>query len=179
MKGLVTGMKESFLDMKDFIFIKLGTLYEEQNKLAADVSRIRKIVKKSTGIANESFDVEGERVTFSLPLRSLAEFDYLEEQLNNLQVKKQLMKELTTFGGSDLKRVIHSIMNGMLDKHLAVQLSLQGKKKKKFAGTNLYNCVVGGYLLFSFFFTEMKCRYHCQQNKWYSQRRKIVRKPAV
>ena len=73
--------------------------------MAADVSIIRKIVKKSTGIANELFDVESERVTFALPLRSLAEFDSLEEQVNNLQVKKQRMKELTTFGGSDLKRI--------------------------------------------------------------------------
>lgn len=78
----------------------------------------------------------------ALPLRTVSEFNELEERLNDELVKSHLLNRLATFGGTHLRGLTHSIMNGVLAKELAVQFSLQGKNKKKFAGTNFHQCML-------------------------------------
>ena len=110
----------------------MDNLFAEFLKSSADLSRIRKFLKNADIpiVTEESQEGKEENTALTLPLRTMDDFESLEESLKNLQIQKLLVRKLGTYGCSDLKRVIHSIMNGLLDPHLAVKISLQGKKGK-------------------------------------------------
>ena len=125
----ITNIEKSLTDMNENVGEKLDKLYAEFLKSSADLSRIRNFLKNADIliVTEESEGGKEENTALTLPLRTMDEFESLEESLKNLQVQKLLVRKLTTYGGSDLKRVIHSIMNGLLDPH---QPSGQKKKKK-------------------------------------------------
>ena len=110
-----------------------------------------KIIKKMQ-IKNKDVTEDDSLCQISLPLKTLQQFNEVDDKLvGDAQFKKSLVRKLSAFGGNTLSNVVHFMMNGLLDKNLAVQFSLQGKTKNKFRSTNIFSCILGEFnTLFKF-----------------------------
>ena len=110
-----------------------------------------KIIKKMQ-IKNKDVTEDDNLCQISLPLKTLQQFNEVDDKLvGDAQFKKSLVRKLSAFDGNTLSNVVHFMMNGLLDKNLAVQFSLQGKTKNKFRSTNIFSCILGEFnTLFKF-----------------------------
>ncbi|KAM0736968.1 hypothetical protein ACS0PU_000061 [Formica fusca] len=68
---------------------------------------------------------------FNFPLNSMEELHNLEIYLENDEKKKEVVIELSRFGGANPKIMVKRIMEKVFSDELAVQYSWLGFKRKK------------------------------------------------
>lgn len=117
---------------------KLCTLFVH---LSEDMKIVKKMITKKN-IENKNI-TDSLSYELSLPIKSIEEFHDVEKKVMEIGFRNFLITKLSTFGGNTLSNVVHFMMNGLLDRNLAVKFSLQGKTKEKFKSTNLFSCILG------------------------------------
>ena len=121
---------------------KLDKIYTLLVHLSEDMKTVKKMMPKTIlNIGNANNDSILHAI--SLPIKSMEEFHGMEKRVMETDFRKFLINKLSTYGGNTLSNVVHFMMNGLLDRSLAVKFSLQGKTKEKFKSTNIFSCILG------------------------------------
>ena len=128
-------MSGDFVKFRLDVNRKLDEIYKQQLLSAEEIKLLRQRLAKAP--------VREEVANFKLPIDNKEEFDEVEEKLNEADMKNSFIQLLASFGGSNVQNVVHCMMNGVLNRHLAVQFSLRGKVKYQFSSTKVMECVIG------------------------------------
>lgn len=107
-----------------------------------EIKGIKKILLKKD--MNEIHSSNSDEIV--LPLKTREEFLQLESNLgSDSNLRGLLIRKLSTYGGTQLSRVVHGVMNALFSPTLARQFSLAGKFK--FKSTLIFDCVLGKSVL--------------------------------
>ena len=132
---------ENRLSMKiDLLVEGLASLHKEVISIKDEVRSIKKSIK-SKEIENS---VISQRLP-TLPLSSMSDLRKMEEVLKIETERKIFINLLSNFGGSHLNGLVNNMMNKVLTREVACQLSMQGRSGKKmaFSTTKICACILG------------------------------------
>ncbi|XP_029677165.1 uncharacterized protein LOC115243974 isoform X1 [Formica exsecta] len=112
--------KRQVLRMLSILNYKMDQIAEDLNNL-----KINNIMEKEVPVMESLFE------KFNFPLNSMEELHNLEIYLENDEKRKEVVIELSRFGGTNPKIMVKRIMEKVFSNELAVQYSWLGFKKKE------------------------------------------------
>lgn len=122
---------------------KLDKLYTIVVHLSEDIKIVKKMLTKQNAEKTTNDDIMYDLSHITLPIKTMDEFNDVEKRVQEADFRKCLINKLSTYGGNTISNIVHFMMNGLLERNLAVKFSLQGKTKEKFKDTHLFSCILG------------------------------------
>ncbi|XP_018007749.1 uncharacterized protein LOC108665504 [Hyalella azteca] len=135
--SILTKQNEKVLEQST-LKAAVSTLTNQNENITKEIRLLRNLICNNN---TEHLHMDDSKLP-KLPLKSIDDINALEETLSSAEERSRLIHHLSLVGGSKFTSVIHNAMKALLSKNLAMEFSLEGKKKRAFKALKAHKCIV-------------------------------------